>query len=119
MKSVAFEPLAGAHSCKPNLKPRPGPAAAPPAIGTALAAARAARRRRGARRGHELVPEEVFVERAAPEGWLCRGGPLSVALDVSLDPELELEGRVYDLVHGIRCGRNRGSSSPTASSSAP
>ena len=52
--------------------------------------------------GHELAPEEVFVERAAPEGWVrAEEGPLSVALDVSLDPELELEGRVYDLVHVV------------------
>jgi isoleucyl-tRNA synthetase len=106
VKSVAFEPLAGAGiRAKPNLKllgPKLG--ARLPAIGTALAEGRFERLADGTVRveGHELAPEEVFVERAAPEGWvLAEEGPLSVALDVSLDPELELEGRVYDLVHAV------------------
>ena len=50
--------------------------------------------------GHELAPDEVLVERSASEGWAV--GPadgVTVALDTALDEELELEGRVYDLVH--------------------
>jgi isoleucyl-tRNA synthetase len=106
VKSVAFEPLAGATvRAKPNLKllgPRLG--AALPGIREALAEGRFERLPDGCVRveGHELEPEEVFVERAAPEGWaLSEDGPLSVALDVRLDPELELEGRVIDLVHTV------------------
>jgi isoleucyl-tRNA synthetase len=53
--------------------------------------------------GHELGPDEVFVERTAPEGWaLAEEDGLLVALDTRLDPELELEGRVYDLIHAIQ-----------------
>ncbi len=106
VKSVLFEPLAGAGvRAKPNLKllgPRLGPLL--PAVGAALAEGRFERRADGSVQveGHELRPEEVFVERAAPEGWaLAEDGPLSVALDVRLDPELELEGRVLDLVHAV------------------
>ncbi len=106
VKSVAFEPLAGAGvRAKPNLKllgPRLGPLL--PSVGAALAEGRFERLADGSVRveGHDLGPDEVFVERAAPEGWaLAEDGPLSVALDVRLDPELELEGRVYDLVHAV------------------
>ena len=50
--------------------------------------------------GHELGPEEVLVERAGREGWaVAEDDGLTVALDTSLDPELELEGRVLDLIH--------------------
>ncbi|MGH3040479.1 MAG: class I tRNA ligase family protein, partial [Gaiellaceae bacterium] len=110
VKSVAFEPLAGAGvRAKPNLKllgPRLG--ALLPAVGAALAEGRFERLADGIVRveGHELQPEEVFVERAAPDGWaLAEEGSLSVALDVRLDPELELEGRVYDLVHAVNTMR--------------
>jgi isoleucyl-tRNA synthetase len=106
VKSVAFEPLAGTSvRAKPNLKllgPRLG--AALPGISAALAEGRFERRPDGRVlvEGHELEPEEVFVERAAPEGWvLSEDGALSVALDVRLDAELELEGRVIDLVHAV------------------
>jgi isoleucyl-tRNA synthetase len=106
VKSVAFEPLAGAGvRAKPNLKllgPKLG--ARLPAVGAALAEGRFERLADGTVRveGHELRPEEVFVERSAPDGWaLAEEGVLSVALDVRLDPELELEGRVYDLVHAV------------------
>jgi isoleucyl-tRNA synthetase len=106
VKSVAFEHLAGAGvRAKPNLKllgPKLG--ARLPAVGAALAEGRFERLADGTVRveGHELRPEEVFVERSAPDGWaLAEEGVLSVALDVRLDPELELEGRVYDLVHAV------------------
>ncbi|HLB04464.1 MAG TPA: class I tRNA ligase family protein, partial [Gaiellaceae bacterium] len=53
--------------------------------------------------GHELGPEEVFIERTAPDGWeLAEDGGLVVALDTRLDAELELEGRVLDLIHTIQ-----------------
>jgi isoleucyl-tRNA synthetase len=110
VKSVSFEPLAGAGvRAKPNLKllgPRLGGRL--PAIRTALAEGRFERLPGGRVRveGHELEPDEVFVERAAPEGWaLAEEGQLSVALDVRLDSELELEGRVYDLVHAVNTMR--------------
>jgi isoleucyl-tRNA synthetase len=110
VKSVAFEPLAGAGiRAKPNLKllgPRLGGRL--PAIRTALAEGRFEQLRGGRVRveGLDLEPEEVFVERAAPEGWaLAEEGQLAVALDVRLDSELELEGRVYDLVHAVNSMR--------------
>jgi isoleucyl-tRNA synthetase len=112
VKSVAFEPLAGAGvRAKPNLKllgPRLGPLL--PAVGAALAQGRFERSEDGSVQveGQELRPEEVFLERAAPDGWaLAEEGSLSVALDVRLDPELELEGRVYDLVHAVNTLRKQ------------
>jgi isoleucyl-tRNA synthetase len=42
------------------------------------------------------------VERRGKEGWVVAGEDgLTVALDLTLDPELELEGRVRDLIHEI------------------
>jgi isoleucyl-tRNA synthetase len=53
--------------------------------------------------GHELGPDEVFVERVAPEGWsIAAEDGLAVAVDTRLDPELELEGRVLDTIHAIQ-----------------
>ena len=110
VKSVAFEPLAGAGvRAKPNLKllgPKLGVRL--PEVRAALAEGRFERQADGTVQvdGLELAPEEVFVERAAPEGWvLAEEGQLSVALDIRLDPELELEGRVYDLVHAVNTMR--------------
>jgi isoleucyl-tRNA synthetase len=110
VKSVSFEEIAGATvRAKPNLKllgPRLGGEL--PALREALAAGRFERLADGRVRaeGHELAPEEVFVERAAPDGWaLSEEGPLAVALDTRLDPELELEGRVIDLVHRVNTMR--------------
>jgi isoleucyl-tRNA synthetase len=52
--------------------------------------------------GHELGPDEVLVERRGKEGWAVTGEDgLTVALELALDPELELEGRVRDLIHEI------------------
>jgi isoleucyl-tRNA synthetase len=52
--------------------------------------------------GRELGPDEVIVERRGKEGWAVAGEDgLTVALDLALDPELELEGRVRDLIHEI------------------
>ena len=56
--------------------------------------------------GHELGPEEVLVERTGREGWaVAEDDGLTVALDTSLDPELELEGRVLDLIHRLNSMR--------------
>jgi isoleucyl-tRNA synthetase len=52
--------------------------------------------------GYELGPDEVLVERRGKEGWAVAGDDaVTVALDLTLDPELELEGRVRDLIHRI------------------
>jgi isoleucyl-tRNA synthetase len=52
--------------------------------------------------GRELGPDEVIVQRRGKEGWAVVGDDgLTVALDLTLDPELELEGRVRDLIHEI------------------
>jgi isoleucyl-tRNA synthetase len=52
--------------------------------------------------GRELGPDEVIVERRGKEGWAVAGDDgLTVALDLTLDPELELEGRARDLIHEI------------------
>jgi isoleucyl-tRNA synthetase len=50
----------------------------------------------------ELEPDEVLVERRGREGWAVASEPgLTVALDTMLDAELELEGRVRDLIHRV------------------
>jgi isoleucyl-tRNA synthetase len=110
VKSVSFEPIAGATvRAKPNLKllgPKVG--AELPTIRDALAAGRFEQLPDGGVQveGHDLAPDEVFVQREAPEGFaLAEGSGLAVALDVRLDPELELEGRVYDLVHTVNSMR--------------
>jgi isoleucyl-tRNA synthetase len=56
--------------------------------------------------GHELGPDEVLVERAGREGWaVAADDGLIVALDTSLDAELELEGRARDLIHTLNSMR--------------
>ncbi|MGH3072558.1 MAG: isoleucine--tRNA ligase [Gaiellaceae bacterium] len=56
--------------------------------------------------GHELGRDEVLVERSGKEGWaVASGDGVTVALDTSLDAELELEGRVYDLIHTLNSMR--------------
>ncbi|HEX5449805.1 MAG TPA: isoleucine--tRNA ligase [Gaiellaceae bacterium] len=52
--------------------------------------------------GHVLEAEEVLVERVGREGWaVASEDGVTVALDVSLDDELLLEGRLYDRIHEI------------------
>jgi isoleucyl-tRNA synthetase len=52
--------------------------------------------------GHELSSDEVLVERSGKEGWAVASDEgVTVALDTALDAELELEGRVYDLIHTL------------------
>jgi isoleucyl-tRNA synthetase len=58
--------------------------------------------------GHELGPDEVLVERRGREGWSVAADAeagVTVALETSLDPELELEGRVLDLIHRLNSMR--------------
>jgi isoleucyl-tRNA synthetase len=48
----------------------------------------------------------VLVERGGREGWSVAGADgVTVALDLTLDPELELEGRVYDLIRQVNLMR--------------
>jgi isoleucyl-tRNA synthetase len=55
---------------------------------------------------HELGPDEVLVERRGKEGWaVATQDGITVALDTALDPELELEGRVLDLIHQLNSMR--------------
>ncbi len=50
--------------------------------------------------------DEVLVERSGKEGWtVASEDGVTVALDTSLDAELELEGRVYDLIHTLNSMR--------------
>ena len=53
--------------------------------------------------GEVLGPEDVLAERLpVQEGWVVAAdGDLSVELDPALDPEVELEGRVLDLIHAL------------------
>jgi isoleucyl-tRNA synthetase len=53
--------------------------------------------------GHDLGSEDILVERVASEGWSLAETEdgLAVAVETALDPELELEGRVLDLIHAL------------------
>jgi isoleucyl-tRNA synthetase len=56
--------------------------------------------------GHDLRADEVLVERSGKAGWAVASDEgVSVALDTAVDPELELEGRVYDLIHTLNSMR--------------
>jgi isoleucyl-tRNA synthetase len=58
--------------------------------------------------GRELGADEVLVERTGNEGWAVAGGDdVTVALDTTLDPELEVEGRVLDLIHELNSMRKQ------------
>jgi len=52
--------------------------------------------------GHELAADEVLVERKGKEGWaVAASDGVTVALDLHLDDQLRLRGRVYDLIHSV------------------
>ena len=54
----------------------------------------------------------MLVERSGKPGWAVASDEgVTVALDTAVDAELELEGRVYDLIHTLNSMRkDRGSS---------
>jgi isoleucyl-tRNA synthetase len=52
--------------------------------------------------GHDLGATDVLVERTEKDGWAVAGnGVVSIALDTTLDDDLVLEGRVFDLIHHV------------------
>jgi isoleucyl-tRNA synthetase len=56
--------------------------------------------------GHELGPDDVLVERSGREGFAVASGEgVTVALELALDDELLLEGRVYDLIRAVNSMR--------------
>jgi isoleucyl-tRNA synthetase len=56
--------------------------------------------------GHELEPDEVLVERGGREGWsVAAADGVTVAIDTSLDDELLLEGRGYNLIRLVNSMR--------------
>jgi isoleucyl-tRNA synthetase len=57
--------------------------------------------------GLELEADDVIRgERVEIPGWaIADDVTLSVALDTELDPELELRGRVYELIHTVNTMR--------------
>ena len=110
VKEVEFGPVDATElRVKPNLPvlgPKLGKELAP--VRAALEAGEFEELENGRLRvnGHELSPEEVLVERRGKEGWAVAGeNGLTVALDLALDEELELEGRVRELVHRINTMR--------------
>jgi isoleucyl-tRNA synthetase len=56
--------------------------------------------------GVTLGPDEVIVQRKAPEGWaVASDNGAAVLLDISLNDELRMEGRVLDLIHELNSMR--------------
>jgi isoleucyl-tRNA synthetase len=52
--------------------------------------------------GHELEPEDVLLERSGREGFaVASADGMTVALETTLDDELLLEGRAYDLIRQV------------------
>ncbi|MGH3112116.1 MAG: DUF5915 domain-containing protein, partial [Gaiellaceae bacterium] len=49
-------------------------------------------------------PDDLLIERKKEPGWQ-HSDSFSVGLDLRLDPDLEAEGRVYDLVHAVNTMR--------------
>ncbi len=56
--------------------------------------------------GHVLGADEVLVERAGKDGWAVAGDAgVTVAIETTVDDELVLEGRVYELIHRVNTMR--------------
>jgi isoleucyl-tRNA synthetase len=106
VKEVEFGPVEALKvRVKPNLRvlgPKLGKELGP--VQQALAAGRFEQLEGGGVRvdGRELGADEILVERAAREGWaLAADDAVTVALDLAVDDELALEGRVLDLIHEL------------------
>jgi len=105
VKDVAFAPVDAELRVKPNLPvlgPRLGKELR--AVQQALQAGEFEELGDGRFRaaGHELAPDDVLVERGGREGWsVAAGDGVTVALDLTIDDDLELEGRVYDLIRQV------------------
>jgi isoleucyl-tRNA synthetase len=106
VKEVSFGPVEASQLVvKPNLPvlgPKLGKELGP--VRAALAAGEFEELEGGRFRvlGHELAPDEVLVERTGKPGWAVASEEgVTVALDVELTPELEREGRVYDLIRTV------------------
>ena len=56
--------------------------------------------------GLELTADEVLVERTQKPGWgIAASDGTTVALDTTLDDDLLVEGRVFDLIHAVNTRR--------------
>jgi isoleucyl-tRNA synthetase len=105
VRDVVFGAVEAQLLVKPNLPvlgPRLGKEL--PAIRQALAAGDFEPLEGGRFRvaGHELEPNEVLVERSGAEGYaVASDAGLTVALDTTLDDELLLEGRGFDLIRTV------------------
>jgi len=108
VKAVEFLAAAPVHvTYKPNLKtlgPRLGKEL--PVVREALGRGELEELPGGGVRvaGHELAPEDLLVQRTEEPGW-AHEETLSVGLDLELDEELLLEGRVLDLIHKLNSMR--------------
>jgi len=60
--------------------------------------------------GHDLGADEVLIETVGRDGWaVASDDGVTVAVETAVDPELELEGRAYDLIHELNTlRRDRG-----------
>jgi isoleucyl-tRNA synthetase len=109
VKEVVFGPVDAELRVRPNLRvlgPRLGKELR--AIQQALQAGELEELEGGRFRvaGHELEPDEVLVERGGREGSaIASANGVTVELDTTLDDELLLEGRVYDLIRQVNTMR--------------
>jgi isoleucyl-tRNA synthetase len=109
VKEVEFGPVEAELRVKPNLP------ALGPRLGKELRAVQQALQTgefeelpegRFRAAGHELEPNEVLVERLGREGHaVASADGVTVALDIALDDELLLEGRVRNLIRQVNSMR--------------
>src|SRR4051812_8751856 len=105
VKNVAFDAVEAELRVKPNLPvlgPRLGKELR--AVQQALQAGDFESLEGGRFRvaGHELEPGEVLVERSGRDGFAVASAEgMTVALELTLDDELLLEGRGYDLIRQV------------------
>ncbi|HEX3291324.1 MAG TPA: isoleucine--tRNA ligase [Gaiella sp.] len=109
VKDVEFGAVDAELRVKPNL-PALGPrlGAALGDVRAALAAGDFEQLGEGRFRvaGHELGADEVLVERAGRDGWaVAAADGVTVALELGIDDELDLERRVYELIRRVNALR--------------